>query len=547
MRYTIPKFGDIYTDTIMTYGIAKLLESLHSEISVEIRDVITHYELVTESPITVDPDLQITPMFELLIRNSTKRDKSKDREGVIYLDELKKLKKQKEDGNDDIEIHPSYSDFWSIALTKGTGKTDGMIFEGVYEHQEEVKETIQEYLDKFKRGKLPELLESISQPALKCFGKCTHLQVTDPEKSMGVWNKYGGDTNRKATNNFWEWMKWIGLVNYVKTLSEKEFITFYTIVPHSITLDQLQNIFEDLRAEPLLQKTYGKRRECVIFNTMLKSLISHHPMLENADEDDLLPEVRLCDMVNSMYFVTFMDFGRTRGIFHFHSLQVPSYISIGTRKDAYEWKMALNDMGYLIARINEKKDTLQLIMKYKEFISSGQLSDFLDFCSLHARLKIHHPELRGIKKHTLDTFITSMDVKHMQNITQKNGFKAIAKAIKNATVNGQYFKSKGNWIWDIHYTLASDLYQSSNRKETFVAELMDFIQSYNREIARNIEKGKITDSKKRRAGISEDDLNEIVEIIENYDTKMVCNLLLAYGTAKKPKKETNESDEQDDQ
>lgn len=545
-QYRILKTGDQYTDTITIYGIAHLIDHLQADTSksVVIQDKHSHYVLTSESPLKKIEDVEhISPMFHLLFRKTEKKkkyDHCNEPRLVIDLEVEKARNDQRKSGNEDIAVHRLYHDFQTIMTLKGSGTTDRKIFTGICENQDEVKQVVYEYLDLFRSAPLKRLYATLRERKLK-FGSLTHLQVTDPYKSKGIHKKHMGEGNITVTSTFYEWMKWIGLTNYVRAFTEDDYnvLILYALLPHHLSLHQLTNVLTDVYASKSVSKTYGKRRKAVVFNTLLKTII-HRTNPLKADEG-FLNNIRVFNTVKGLIFNTFMNFGRTYGPIHFHSLKVPQFIRLD-RDDPYQWTDALENLNEAIGYCNEKTEQLALVLAYHDFISSEHLDAFLTFCSRYARLRASNQgrNLHVLAPETLDVFIRNMRASIMKEIVENEGFKSIAKAIKNATVNGMILRKKVNWEWTIYYTLAHDLAQSANTKESFVSELMGFIQSYNKEIARNIEKGKAS----KRKMVTEEDLDAIVNIIERYDQDLVCKLLLAYGTAKKREENVNENGKQ---
>ena len=111
------------------------------------------------------------------------------------------------------------------------------------------------------------------------------------------------------------------------------------------------------------------------------------------------------------------------------------------------------------------------------------------------------------------------------------GFQNIAAAIRHSTVIPQFRKAKKQGAsYQVRYGLGQDLARQANYSDEFVAALSDFIRDYNRENEQFFERTKL----RYRAGVRTNDIDEIVALIGEFGSRVVCNLLVAYGYARTP-------------
>ena len=124
-------------------------------------------------------------------------------------------------------------------------------------------------------------------------------------------------------------------------------------------------------------------------------------------------------------------------------------------------------------------------------------------------------------------------------IIQSAGFQRIASAIRASTVMPQHFKAIGKpGPYEIRYGLGNDLMRNATYPKKFVAALGEFVHAYMRENGRveELYKGNPPIS---RTLIREDDLQEIIRLIDTYDSETVASLLVAFGYANKPSEKSN--------
>ena len=123
-------------------------------------------------------------------------------------------------------------------------------------------------------------------------------------------------------------------------------------------------------------------------------------------------------------------------------------------------------------------------------------------------------------------------------IAQNKGLKRIAKAIRQSTVQAQYFRYEQNdKRYDVRYGLGQELAQKAHDATEFTVALGKFLGHYNAESAQVREatarqhEGKIPDEakKKLRGHTSPEDIEELLSLIPHFGSEVVCQLLVAVG------------------
>lgn len=132
----------------------------------------------------------------------------------------------------------------------------------------------------------------------------------------------------------------------------------------------------------------------------------------------------------------------------------------------------------------------------------------------------------------------------MSKILETEGFQNIAYAIRQATVTAQYRKQQKDRRYDVRYGLGQQLARKATYPQEFIAELADFLAKYNAENAQVMENR----PGPYRRSIRTSDIDDIVALIDEFnDSRLICNLLVAYGYARVPRKdqETEEPPEEE--
>ena len=134
----------------------------------------------------------------------------------------------------------------------------------------------------------------------------------------------------------------------------------------------------------------------------------------------------------------------------------------------------------------------------------------------------------------------SQEGPRLSKILETEGFRNIAYAIRQATVTAQYRKQQNDRRYDVRYGLGQQLARKAAYPQDFVAELADFLGKYNAENAKVME----TRPGPYRRSVRTSDIDDIVALIDEFsDSRLICNLLVAYGYARvPPKQEEGSSD-----
>lgn len=119
----------------------------------------------------------------------------------------------------------------------------------------------------------------------------------------------------------------------------------------------------------------------------------------------------------------------------------------------------------------------------------------------------------------------------LSRIIENSGFRNIATAIRRSTVIPQYQKVAGDTPYEVRYGLAGDLRRKARNRSEFISALSEFMQQYVQENKRVFAREK----RAVRADITTKDITELLQLIDEYDTLTIANLLIAFGYARDPK------------
>ena len=151
-------------------------------------------------------------------------------------------------------------------------------------------------------------------------------------------------------------------------------------------------------------------------------------------------------------------------------------------------------------------------MWYRDFISGSDLNSFFRFSFWYgtylSNQLSNRKYARAFTVESLNKFYMSMDTK-LREVVENKGFVAVAKAIRQSTVNLQY-TPKENRKYEVRYGVAQALQVKSKTPEDLAEYIGEFIATYNAETARQTEKS----GQALRANVREDELTEFYSLLD---------------------------------
>lgn len=242
----------------------------------------------------------------------------------------------------------------------------------------------------------------------------------------------------------------------------------------------------------------------------------------------------------------YKNMGRGRALLNYSFLDFPGWVVINSLDDADEYVRILDELITFTRQFEEKNsDAFALLQHLRDFVSGDDLAAFFKLMNGFAAYYMG--------RNSRD-FKYRLHIKTVENIIMKvrsdlgeiitnPGFLSIARAIRASTVTAQFlnedFKNKKKrYPYEVRYGLSQTLLRKSNHPDEFVQALTEFVISYMAESARVLEmKMKSGEAKKenkyyfegQRAGIYEDDLAQVVQLVAGNNPKTVANLLISFG------------------
>lgn len=269
-----------------------------------------------------------------------------------------------------------------------------------------------------------------------------------------------------------------------------------------------------------------------------QALIDH---IEAAREEDLITQFlghRASNFVQGFQMAFYKNLGNSPATMNISSIGLPQWVKPETPQDFQSLKEALNEHELIVRTFDEKhSDQYDLLKFYRDFLSANDMTPFFRFTVAYSGFVMHQLERRQfVRPFTTSTlevlFMNSDDSrKTFSQIVQNPGFKNIAYAIRHSTVVPQGRKAKGSKpSVEVRYGLGQQLARKATYPQDFLAEIAEFIHLY------NAENSQLRENKRNpfRKNVSTEDIEALAILVDTFGSKVICNMLVAYGYAREP-------------
>ncbi len=245
------------------------------------------------------------------------------------------------------------------------------------------------------------------------------------------------------------------------------------------------------------------------------------------------------DYVAGMEAAFYKDMGNAVAVLNLSTIGLPRWMKVENEAQGRAYRELLEEHRRVADSLQERNaDEYRLLQLYRDFLSGHDLSPFFSFAAGYAQLTMSRMEREQWSPRFTTTNQEVLIMGHDQKlkaILDNPGFQNIAAAIRRSTVIPQYFKAKGQrGPYDIRYGLGAELLRQAAYPDRFVQALSDFLHDYNRETMQTYERYK-GNPPVRRAQVTTEDIQQVVELIDEYGSQTIANLLVAFGYAREPR------------
>jgi hypothetical protein len=295
------------------------------------------------------------------------------------------------------------------------------------------------------------------------------------------------------------------------------------------------------------------RAETAVRSDVLASLRYTQALLDFTQQREgaslkarLFKRQRPSRVVSGFYSAFYKDLGNAVATMNLAFIGLPNWIRVAGETDVGDALDVLGEHERVVRQFDEShSDDYNMLLLYRDFLSGNDLRPFFEFTTAYSGYLISKREQRGGYVPQFTTInlrrliMNSQEGPRFSKILETPGFQNIAYAIRQATVTAQYRKQQGDRRYDVRYGLGQQLARKAAYPQEFLAELTDFLAKYNAETAQVME----SRPGPYRRSIRTSDIDDIVALIDEFgDSRLICNLLVAYGYARVPREDRAEED-----
>lgn len=384
------------------------------------------------------------------------------------------------------------------------------------------------------------------------FGKVTATQLVNPSAAMGLNNTKAIHGRWDNVDSHWlvEWLKYAGFrqasINrfvWKDKKDDKPDRKSYVAWPRRLSWSAHIRIHSKFRNSQLGRIGLIKA-DCLASLSYTRVLLHH---VEEARDEDLTTilfgtEGGASDLVSGLSTTFFKNMGKTDQVMNIACIGLPRWVRPRTPQDLQQLSDALDEHIRIVRALDETRgEQFDLLRKYRDFLSVSDFGAFFQFTDAYSDFIIQRDKLapQFTVKH-LEVLMSNTEPK-LSKITQSQGFRNLAYAIRMATVEAQrrsLKKNQGKYAvqYETRYGLGPELVRKAAYRNDFIVALSDFMQSYNAENARMRERMERQRGdpapKGARGDVSMQDIDELLALMDEFgDPHLIASLLVAYGYA----------------
>ncbi|AGB40919.1 hypothetical protein Halha_0958 [Halobacteroides halobius DSM 5150] len=344
------------------------------------------------------------------------------------------------------------------------------------------------------------------------------------------------DSSITPKNSSEDWFKlFLILIGFYKLFIFKRLQSgnrlYSVIIPNQVLLDDFDDLYYQVEPDYYPADTLEKQNILFLSDFVIKLL----DKLEDFNtRRRRRRRTRLKNYILGLKNAYLVDMGQNHVIKNIYDLNVPNWIILDEEKDKTKFKEVFQEFIDLIKPIDDKNEDIKLFQELYNFLTTERVDYLLNYYYQHAILAMQRlGNDQGAKIYTkrgvkfIMSKLDNVTDKNYSSILENEGFKSFAKAIRNSTLVPIYHNDKKK----IKFGLLQELRRAALNKDTLITKLSEFMADYNNE--NGLEN--FHNNNPMRSNLTTGDFEEIVSLIDKHDSKIIGNMLLAYGFGKDEK------------
>ena len=378
--------------------------------------------------------------------------------------------------------------------------------------------------------------------------RATSVQLFTPTAAKGYSRLKPDSTDRNdKTKDGWvdplaEWLRYRGYFRVACPFFRGSDVRLLCPVPHDISMSALESVARELRRRGI--PGGPPKLDSLAVLRLAELLVRHSEEYHDSDAEPwpglFLAGKTPAAAISGVMVTHYQSLGQSRAVSGMATLALPGWFTIRARRDAEMWLAILDEHQRAVRSLqDDHSDEIGLLLLYRRFLErrgSGAAQALIEFMEGYAPFLVRAREQgRRAPSFRTDHFretVRGMDT-NLTEIIDDAGFRAVAAAVRRATVSAQALKAmKRPDYREIRYDLLPEL----RRKRSLpgVAPLMesvaDFVASYNAENARRREIGRGAPR-----NLTTEELARFARLVERQGPSLVGALLCAYGSCREPR------------
>lgn len=314
---------------------------------------------------------------------------------------------------------------------------------------------------------------------------------------------------------------------------------YSVIYPNQVSVERFDNIYNILVDKFYAGNTLEKQNILFLSDFIINLLDKLEDFSQIVRRRRRTVLKNYIEGVKSVYLV---DMGQNHIIKNIYDLNVPNWIILDEEKDKVGFKRVFQEFKELIGPIDDKNEDIKLFQELYNFLTTEEVNYLLSYYYQHALLAMqrlgNNKSAKMYTKRSVKFIMEKLDnagVGGYSRILENEGFLNFAKAIRYSTLIPIYLNKKKK----IKFGLLQDIRRAALNKDTLITKLSTFMADYNNENGLD----NFHNQNPMRSNLTTKDFEDIVALIDQHDSKIIGNMLLAYGFGKDEKVEEVKGDE----
>lgn len=309
----------------------------------------------------------------------------------------------------------------------------------------------------------------------------------------------------------------------------------FVLAPDNIPVRVLANVRQNLLDAPVFGSIQTEIR-AVIATTQVLVEKSEFLRLDDDSPFVLFDNRTPAEVLAGLSTAFFLSLGSASAVMNVSFIGLPGWFPVASIADAEAWLALMEEFRRSTNSLPEdRSEHVPVLQAMLRCLSSGSLEAAINFLSLYATVQLHadrtHPRFSARHLERIFAPMTTTDGS-LATIISSEGFRAVARAIRRATVTEMFHKSKNQQEYEIRYGLAQEWRRAARVRNDFVNELTKFLSDYEYETARKQEQADRV--RRRRSRPTTAEIEEVIGLVDRFGSELVCGLLLAFWFAREP-------------